>query len=388
LQQYSGPVMAKGVEDTAFYRFNRFVALNEVGGAPERFGLAPSLLHKANAARAQHWPHAMLATATHDTKRGEDNRARLAVLCEMPEEWLGRVEAWSRLLRARRGDVEGVAAPDRDDEYMLYQLLVGSWPMEMLEDPGAEQLTAYGARIHAALEKSLREAKRRSSWAAPNAEYEEAMQALAREALRSDGFLSSFLPFVQRVARLGVQNSLAQTAAKLTAPGVPDIYQGCELWDLSLVDPDNRRPVDFARRKAEMADLACRLDSIESRSALIETLMHEWRDGRVKLATIALLLAFRHTERDLFRAGDYHPIVIEGDRSDWAFGYIRAHGERRLAVLIARYPAHREAEPEWGAAARLPEGRWFDLFRARFVAPDDALRDWLHPLPFAVLLSQ
>ena len=135
LQQFSGPVMAKGVEDTAFYRFNRFVALNEVGGAPERFGLAPSVLHKANAARAEHWPHAMLATATHDTKRGEDNRARLAVLSELPDEWRGRVEAWSRILRARRGDVEGLAAPDRVDEYMLYQMLVGSWPMDMLEDP-------------------------------------------------------------------------------------------------------------------------------------------------------------------------------------------------------------------------------------------------------------
>ena len=200
----------------------------------------------------------MLATATHDTRSAARTIERgWPFCCEMPEEWRGRVEAWSRLLRARRGDVEGVAAPDRDDEYMLYQLFVGSWPVDMLEDPGAEQLKAYGARIHAALEKSLREAKRRSSWAAPNAEYEEAMQAFAREALRSDGFLSSFLPFVQRVARLGVQNSLAQTAAKLTVPGVPDIYQGCELWDLSLVDPDNRRPVDFARREAEMADLAC-----------------------------------------------------------------------------------------------------------------------------------
>ncbi len=273
LQQFSGPVMAKGVEDTAFYRFNRFVALNEVGGAPERFGIAPSALHKANAARAQHWPHAMLATATHDTKRGEDNRARLAVLSEMPDEWRGRVEAWSRVLRARRGDVEGVAAPDRVDEYMLYQMLVGSWPMDMLEDPGTEQLEAYGARIHSALEKSLREAKRRSSWAAPNAEYEEAMQAFAREALRSDAFLSNFLPFVQRVARLGVQNSLAQTVGKLTAPGVPDIYQGCELWDLSLVDPDNRRPVDFARREAEMAELSRRLEVPEERLSLFKTLM-------------------------------------------------------------------------------------------------------------------
>ena len=290
VQQFSGPVMAKGVEDTAFYRYNRFVALNEVGGAPERFGLAPPMFHKANAARAQNWPHAMLATATHDTKRGEDNRARLAVLSEMPEEWRRQVETWTRILRARRGDVERTAAPDRDDEYMLYQMFVGSWPIDMLDAPSAEQLEAYEVRIHSALEKSLREAKRRSSWAAPDTEYEQATQAFAKEALRSDTFLANFLPFTRRVARLGIQNSLVQTVAKLTAPGVPDIYQGCELWDLNLVDPDNRRPVDFALRAADMTDLAARLNAPEQRAALFKTLIDEWQDGRVKLATTALLL--------------------------------------------------------------------------------------------------
>src|SRR3984885_13315890 len=388
LQQFSGPVMAKGVEDTAFYRYNRFIALNEVGGAPERFGLAPAMFHKATAARAQDWPHAMLATATHDTKRGEDNRARLAVLPEMPNQWRGHVEAWSRILRARRGDVEGAAAPDRDDEYMLYQTLVGSWPIDMLEGPNGEQLEAYGARIRATLEKSLREAKRHSSWAAPDSEYEGAMQAFAREALRSDAFLSNFLPFTRRIARLGVQNSLAQTVCKLTTPGVPDIYQGCELWDLNLVDPDNRRPVDFALREADMAGLASRLEVPEQRPALFETLINEWRDGRVKLAAIGLLLAFRRQEPELFSTGDYQPIVIEGNQSDWAFGYVRALGKRRLAVLIARYPAHVEAEPMWNAVARLPEGRWFDLFRGRHATVGGPLHEWLHPLPFAVLLSQ
>ncbi len=387
-QQFSGPVMAKGVEDTAFYRYNRFVALNEVGGAPDRFGLAPAFFHKANASRAQYWPHAMLATATHDTKRGEDSRARLAVLSEAPEEWGRRVEAWSRLLRARRGDVEGVGGPDRNDEYMLYQLLVGSWPMDMLLNPGADQLDDYGARIHSALEKSLREAKRRSSWAAPDLEYEKAVQAFAREALRSDGFLANFLPFVERVARLGVQNSLAQTAMKLTAPGVPDIYQGCELWDFNLVDPDNRRPVDFSRREAEMEGLARRLEDANQRAALFETLMQEWPDGRIKLATTALLLAQRREDPELFADGDYLPILVEGDESDWAFGYIRACGERRLAVLIARFPMHREARPAWKAAARLPEGRWFDLFRGRAVVAGEALADWLNPLPFAVLSTR
>ena len=211
LQQFSGPVMAKGVEDTAFYRYNRFLALNEVGGAPDRFGVAPSLFHKANAQRAEHWPHAMLATATHDTKRGEDARARLAVLSECPDEWGRQVTSWSRVVRARLGDVERRAPPDRNDEYMFYQMLVGSWPMDMLEGLSPAAQEAYQARIEAALEKSLREGKKRSNWTAPNAEYGQAMRSFAREALSpaGNGFLTSFLPFVQRVARLGVQNSLA-----------------------------------------------------------------------------------------------------------------------------------------------------------------------------------
>jgi (1->4)-alpha-D-glucan 1-alpha-D-glucosylmutase len=388
VQQFSGPVMAKGVEDTAFYRYNRFVALNEVGGAPERFGLSPALFHKANAARDQNWPHAMLATATHDTKRGEDNRARLAVLSEMPEEWRRQVETWTRILRARRGDVEGTAAPDRDDEYMLYQMFVGSWPIDMLEAPSAEQLEAYGARIHAALEKSLREAKRRSSWAAPDADYEQATQTFAKEALRSDTFLSNFLPFARRVARLGIDNSLVQAAGKLTAPGVPDTYQGCELWDLSLVDPDNRRPVDFAQRNAALGDLAARLKVPNERPALFATLAEEWQDGRLKLATIALLLALRREEPELFESGDYQPLAIEGDQADWAFGYLRSSGDRKLAVVMARYPAHREAEPSWDATVRLPEARWFDLFRGQDATLGASLHAWLRPLPFAVLLAR
>ena len=388
VQQFSGPVMAKGVEDTAFYRYNRFVALNEVGGAPERFGLAPALFHKANAARAQNWPHAMLTTATHDTKRGEDNRARLAVLSEMPEEWRRQVETWTRILRARRGDVERTAAPDRDDEYMLYQMFVGSWPIDMLDAPSAEQREAYGARIQAAVEKSLREAKRRSSWAAPDADYEQATQTFAKEALQSDTFLSNFLPFTRRVAQLGIENSLVQAVGKLTAPGVPDIYQGCELWDFSLVDPDNRRPVDFAVREAAIADLAACLKAPEQRQTLFMTLMDEWQDGRAKLATTALLLALRREEPDLFAGGDYQPLIIEGDRSDWAFGYVRSSGNRKLAIVFARYPAHRDAERKWDARAQLPEGQWFDVFRGQQAIVDTPLHEWLHPLPFVVLLAQ
>ena len=388
LQQFSGPVMAKGVEDTAFYRYNRFVALNEVGGAPERFGIAPSLFHKANAQRAEQWPHAMLATATHDTKRGEDARARLAVLSEVPEEWGRQVAGWSRLLRARLGDVEGRAPPDRNDEYMFYQMLVGSWPMELLDAPTAEELEAYQSRIQAALEKALREGKQRSSWAAPNLEYEAAMHAFAREALRPEGgFLSNFLPFVERMARLGVQNSLVQTAMKLTAPGLPDLYQGCELWDLSLVDPDNRRAVDYREREAALAELTPRFEGGQDRSRLFKSLLRSWRDGRIKLAVIALLLAFRRDHPELFAEGGYLPIEMAGEDADWALGFARAAGERRLAVLAARFPALREEKPDWRARAQMPDGEWFDLVRGRRFDADAPLREWFGPLPFAVLAS-
>jgi (1->4)-alpha-D-glucan 1-alpha-D-glucosylmutase len=386
LQQFSGPVMAKGVEDTAFYRYNRFVALNEVGGAPERFGVAPSLFHKANAQRAEQWPHAMLATATHDTKRGEDARARLAVLSEVPEEWRRQVKSWSRLLRARLGDVEGRAPPHRDDEYMFYQMLLGSWPFELLEAPTAEGLEAYRSRLHGALEKALREGKLRSNWAAPDREYEAAMHAFAGEALRPEGgFLASFLPFVERIARLGVQNSLVQTALKLMAPGVPDTYQGCELWDLSLVDPDNRRAVDYRAREAALAALAQRLEIEEGRAELFESLLTTWRDGRIKFAVTALLLAFRRDYAELFARGDYLPIETTGEDADWALGFVRGADARRLAVVAARFPALREEKPDWQAWAQMPEGRWFDLLRARRFDADAPLSEWFGPLPLAVL---
>jgi (1->4)-alpha-D-glucan 1-alpha-D-glucosylmutase len=271
---------------------------------------------------------------------------------------------------------------------MLYQMFVGSWPIDMLDAPSDEQRETYGARIHVAIEKSLREAKRRSNWAAPDVDYEQATQTFAKEALRSETFLANFLPFARRVARLGIDNSLIQTVGKLTAPGMPDIYQGCELWDLNLVDPDNRRPVDFAVREAVIADLSARLKAPDQRSDLFTTLMNGWQDGRAKLATTALLLALRREEPELFESGDYQPLVIEGDRSDWAFGYLRASGDRKLAVVMARYPAHREAERSWSATAQLPEGKWFDLFRGGDAVIGAPLHEWLHPLPFAVLVAR
>ncbi|HUO21583.1 MAG TPA: malto-oligosyltrehalose synthase, partial [Caulobacteraceae bacterium] len=251
LQQYSGPVMAKGLEDTAFYRYGRLLAVNEVGGRPEQFGVSVAAFHRANAQRAARWPAAMLASSTHDTKRGEDARARLAVLSEIPEDWGRRTQAWSRLLRARLGDVEGLGAPDRNDEYLFYQTLLGSWPVELLggNEGDSAALAAYADRVKGALVKSMREAKIHSTWSAPNEAYEAAMldlAALALDPARSGAFLADFSAFAGEIAALGARNSLAQTVLKLTAPGVPDTYQGAELWDLSLVDPDNRRAVDYA----------------------------------------------------------------------------------------------------------------------------------------------
>jgi (1->4)-alpha-D-glucan 1-alpha-D-glucosylmutase len=351
VQQYSGPVMAKGLEDTAFYRYNRFVALNEVGGHPDHFGVPQPTFHKANAQRAARWPHAMLGTSTHDTKRGEDTRARLAVLSEMPEEWARQVQTWSRLLRARRGDVEGTAPPDRNDEYLFYQLLLGAWPAELTGTgmPEPEALRGFAERMEGAMVKSMREAKRHTTWAAPNTAYEEGMLGFVREALdpaRSTAFLDAFLPFQERIARLGFRNSLVQTALKLTLPGMPDIYQGTELWDLSLVDPDNRRPVDYdlRRRVLEEVDAGMARD----RRAAMLGMLEAWRDGRLKLALTATLLAHRREHPALYAEGAYEPVAASGLKADHLCAFARSHGGDALLVVAARFPARLEAEPGWG----------------------------------------
>ncbi|MEJ0093878.1 MAG: malto-oligosyltrehalose synthase [Methylocella sp.] len=391
LQQYSGPVMAKGLEDTAFYRYNRFVALNEVGGDPQRFGISASGFHKVNAERAKNWPHAMLATSTHDTKRGEDVRARLAALSDLPDEWARQVQIWSRLLRARLGDIENDAPPDRNDEYLLYQLLVGSCPVELLEKLDVSGLEAYAARVKGALQKSMREAKVHSSWSAPDVDYENAMQSLAMATLdaNSSAFLSSFLPFARHVARLGVDNSLAQVTLKLTAPGMPDIYQGCELWDLSLVDPDNRRPIDFdVRRQALSAVLPM---IVENPNIAMRNLRSRWQDGHIKLAVTALLLDLRKREEILFANGSYEPLAVGGEKSNLVLGFMREAEPVAAAVFVARHPGLREADPNWGdAGAVLPMGCWTDVFtKRRFKGGDAALplEEIFATLPVSVLIK-
>ena len=251
------------------------------------------------------------------------------------------MQGWSRILRARRGDVEGTAPPDRNDEYLLYQLLVGSWPVELLSssvletENGRAGLATYAARIRGTLEKSMREAKRHSNWSAPDEAYENALQGFASDALDATrpGFLAVFLPFAQHVARLGVDNALVQLVLKLTLPGVPDIYQGAELWDLSLVDPDNRRPVDYEARDAMLRDLAPRLDG-DGRNALVTALYRDWESGAIKLALTRVLLALRADAPALFADGDYEPLDLGGDD---LLGFARNAGGRRMRVVVRRF---------------------------------------------------
>jgi (1->4)-alpha-D-glucan 1-alpha-D-glucosylmutase len=365
LQQYSGPVMAKGLEDTAFYRYNRYVALNEVGGDPNHFGHSLASFHKANLHQAKSWPDSMLTTSTHDTKRGEDARARLAVLSEMPDEWARQVHAWSKILRARRADIEATGPPDRNDEYLFYQLLVGTWPTELMdiEALDAACLESYRERIKGAMLKSMREAKTYTTWEAPNKDYEDAVLAYVADALcpeRSRTFLAAFLPFQNRIAELGMLNSLVQTTLKLTVPGVPDIYQGAELWDLSLADPDNRRPIDFSRR-IQMLQL---LDASAARGELsIEGLKEKWRDGSIKLYITSAILRFRRDNAELFSKGDYEVLHATGTKADNICAFSRRLGDSRIIVAASRFPSQLICSCSWSdTAIPLPIGadsvRW------------------------------
>jgi len=318
VQQYSGPVMAKRLEDTAFYRYNRFVAVNEVGGHPDHFGVTLAAFHRANAQRAERSPHAMLSTSTHDTKRGDDTRGRLAVMSEIPEEWARQVQAWSRILRARRGDVEGTALPDRNDEYLFYQLLLSAWPAELtgVDSLDPKKLRSFTERMEGVMVKSMREAQLPSTWASPDMAYEEAMLGFVRDALeisRPNAFLNAFLPFQQRIARLGSRNSVVQTTLKLTLPGVADVYQGAELWDLSLVDPDNRRPVDYRARIGLLEQVSALL-KCDRRTAMLD-MLKGWQDGRAKLAVIAILLGYRRDHSKPFAQGSYEPLMLQAPKS-------------------------------------------------------------------------
>jgi (1->4)-alpha-D-glucan 1-alpha-D-glucosylmutase len=314
LNQLNAPVTAKAVEDTAFYRSCRLLSRNDVGFDPRRLGLDTAAFLASGAARAADWPLAMLTTATHDHKRGEDVRARLAVLSERADDWAAAAAEWLALTEGNRPKAIAL-----DDAYSLLQTLVGAWPMGLNADDRAG-LEAFGERVAGWREKSLREAKLRSSWAAPDTDYEAASQAWLKDLLdpdRSAAFLESLTRFIDRVAPAGAINGVVQAALRCAWPGVPDLYQGAELWDLSLVDPDNRRPVDY-----------------DARARLLDAGEADWLSGGVKQGVIARLLAWRRAEPDLFTRGALTPLSVRGARAGHVLAFERRLGERRAAVAV------------------------------------------------------
>jgi (1->4)-alpha-D-glucan 1-alpha-D-glucosylmutase len=327
-QQYTGPLQAKGLEDTASYRHNLLLSLNEVGGDPSRFGVSAAEFHELNLLRREDWPYEMIATGTHDTKLGEDVRARINVLSELPDDWEREVAKWMRLNKAARTIVDGEPAPDRNDEYRFYQVLLGAWPADI-------------ARLQAYMLKAVREGKEHSSWINPNEMYEAALATFIERVLggrEAAKFLPLFLPFQERIARTGLVNSLAQVVLKAAAPGVPDFYQGSELWDFNLVDPDNRRPVDFnARREAlERVDTLLALPAAE-REAGLPAMLEHWQDGAVKLLVTAAALRARAADQALFLEGEYLPLEAESVVDARVMAFARISGTGRAAIAVAPY---------------------------------------------------
>ena len=336
-QQYTSPVTAKGVEDTCFYRYNRLVSLNEVGGDPDRFGTSLAFFHRFNSERAVKTPHALSSTATHDAKRGEDVRTRIDVISEFPGAWARAFARWSRFNNSKKREVDERLAPDTNDEYFIYQTLLGTWPLEDFDDAvdGNETLrTTYVERIEAYLRKSMREAKVHSSWANPNLDYEEATLTFTRRILdRSTKslFLTDFLPLAGKVALIGAFSSLSQTVLKFTAPGVPDLYQGSELWDYSLVDPDNRRAVDYEKR-IEILTALREESATRDADAFAGELLAAWPDGKIKMYLIWKLLGLRQAHRDTFLEGGYLPLEASGEFAE----HVCAFARDRVIVIVPR----------------------------------------------------
>lgn len=336
-QQFTGPMMAKSVEDTAFYRFHRLISLNEVGGDPRRVGVSVDEFHQQNLERHKHRPLGMLTTSTHDTKRSEDVRARINVLSEIPREWKDTVSRWTRWNRKAKGKVAGTSAPSSNDEYLLYQILVGVWP---LTPPELDERLSLISRIQAYMVKAVREAKEVSSWIAPNVEYEAALCQFIEAILRKDSphpFRNDFESFVDKISPIGLWNSLSQTLLKLTSPGVPDIYQGTELWDFSLVDPDNRRSVNFDLRRQFLNSVRCSHESGDKdASGIANRLVINARDGRIKLFTIAKTLDERRRRSELFERGDYLPLQILGHGRDRACAFARVWKDQWSITVVPR----------------------------------------------------
>ena len=383
LQQYTGAIMAKAMEDTFFYRYVRFFGANEVGHHPAEYGLPTASFHDDNQKRLQAWPANMLTTSTHDTKVSEDARARLLALSELPERWDEALQKWSEANRDFKTKVDEAPAPDANEEYLLYQILLGAWPLEegQVDDVFRDRIRNY-------MRKALSESKANTNWAVPNEPWLKATcdfvdAILDRE--KAGAFWKTFVPFADDLARRGMLLSLAQVVLKLTSPGVPDIYQGCETWDLSLVDPDNRRLVDYAPRPEVLRNLE---------SATIPQLLESWKDGRIKMHVTRAILAYRREHPSVLGRGAYVPVTLEGEQADRFVAFLRQDGPESLLVIAA---IRLEADPDLAKMGKgthlvLPVGvgEWTNLFTSQKVTAEDervSLPALLQGLPVAVLCA-
>jgi (1->4)-alpha-D-glucan 1-alpha-D-glucosylmutase len=354
-QQFSAPIQAKGIEDTAFYRYNALISLNEIGGDPGRFGASVDDFHAANGSRLAHWRREMTTTATHDTKRGEDARARLNVLSELPQEWQRSVMRWRRINAVRHTAVDRESAPDANDEYLFYQALIGAWPLEPVDAAlPAEAPAELVERLTTFMLKAIREAKTHTSWVHQNRAYEDALGLFIETTLRQPSagrFLAAFVPFARRVGQVGVFNSLAQVVLKIASPGVPDFYQGTELWQLDFTDPDNRRPIDFNVRQQLLTEmrpwlqLAEKHEGSEALATYVADLLHCAHDGRIKMFVTAAGLRLRRAWADVFVDGAYLPLTVNGTAATHVVAFARQHGGRLVVAAVPRLTASLGAAP-------------------------------------------
>jgi (1->4)-alpha-D-glucan 1-alpha-D-glucosylmutase len=392
-QQFTGPVMAKGVEDTAFYLLNALLSVNEVGSDGE--AVSVEQFHRRMGERLRFWPHGLSATSTHDTKRSEDVRARLGVLTEIAPEWERRLDRWMEWNASRRGRVREMVVPDASEETLLYQTLLGAWPLS------EDEVGAFRQRLRGFLVKSLREGKLHSRWTDPDSEYEAAVLDFAERILEDspgNRFLPDFHAFRGRLAATGAVNSLAQTLLKIMAPGVPDFYQGTEVWDFSLVDPDNRRPVDFPRRRAALRRLDA--DAEEDLPALLEDLRSRWQDGRIKLYLISRALRVRASRPELFARGLYLPLDARGGESSRVIALARHRGDDWILAAVPRQVARWQSEeaplgdfPLGDTSLSLPPEaprRWRDALTGETRAAEGdilSVRRLFHRFPVCLLVS-
>jgi len=397
-QQLTGAIMAKGFEDTTLYCYNRLVSLNEVGGEPDMLGLSVDDFHHRILSRQERWPHTLNSTSTHDTKRSEDIRARVSVLSEIPEEWENHLSQWRRWNEPKKRRVNGLPVPDPNIEILLYQTLIGAWPLREKEVPEFKQ------RLKEYIVKAVREAKVFTSWLSPNSDYESALIMFLESILDStkeNSFLEDFLRFEKWIAYYGALNSLAQVLIKITSPGVPDFYQGMELWDFSLVDPDNRRRVDFKTRAKLLAELT--QQQVQGQESLTRQVLNSWEDGRVKLYVTYKALNVRESHSDLFQDGEYVVLQVIGHRQEHVCAFVRRREGRcalivipRLLTKLVRVGVIPVGQEVWGEdMLLLPDGvpeRWLNSFteeKLRVSSTTNGLKlcDVLRTFPVALLIS-